>query len=323
MRYLIYIFCLFLAGCGLPSFVVTPVAHPSEIQEVTVKSGHGWFPSKKIAIIEVEGMLVNAKGNGLLTPAENQMSLFIQQLNEAENDAHVRAIVLRINSPGGTVNTADTMYQALMKFRQKTHKPIIADTQDLCASGAYYVACAADKIVAQPTSVVGSIGVIFETFDVENGLNKIGISTMAIKSAPLKDLASPFHHRTKAEVAVLQRIVNEYYARFKSIVATRRHITSTKELDYLANGQVFTGTDAVRLHLADVNGTLPDAIKLAKEMAHAPNASVIMYKHPYGDSGSIYASADTPAPKASNSLSLSLPGESLFVPPGFYYLWEP
>lgn len=323
MRYIVSVLlCLSLAGCGIPSFLITPVKNTNELKEITAEPGRG-FSSDKVAIIEVEGMLINMQGGGLLGPTENKLSLFTQQLNQAENDDSVRAIVLRINSPGGTVATADTMYQELMDFRAKTHKPIVADTQDLAASGAYYVACAADKIVAERTSVVGSIGVIFETFDIENGLAKLGISTEAIKSAPLKDLASPFHHRTDAERKVLQRIVNEYYARFKQIVAERRHITDPKQMAYLANGQVFTGTDAVALKLADVNGSLPDAINLARQLAHVPHAKVIMYKRPYGYSGSIYASGDVPTPKASNSLNLTLPGADLFVPPGFYYLWRP
>jgi protease-4 len=318
----LFAMCLLLSGCGIPSFLITPVQNTNKLQEVAAEPEHG-FSSDKIAIIEVEGMLINAKGGGLLQPTENQLSLFVQQLAAAEQDASVKAVVLRVNSPGGTVTTADTMYQALMTFREKTGKPIVADAQDLMASGAYYAACAADKIVAQPTSIVGSIGVIFETFDVENGLAKLGISTEAIKSAPLKDMASPLHHRTDAERVVLQGIVNEYYARFKQIVAERRHIDDPQQMAFLADGRVFTGTDAVRLHLADVNGTLPDAIELARQLAHAPHARAIMYKRPYGYSGSIYASADTPAPQANNSLSLSLPGASLFVPPGFYYLWQP
>ncbi|HEY1683553.1 MAG TPA: signal peptide peptidase SppA [Tepidisphaeraceae bacterium] len=314
--------CFAMAGCGIPSFLITPVQNTNKLQEMSAETGHG-FSSDKIAIIEVEGMLINAKGGGLLTPTENPLSLFVQELDAAEHDSSVKAIVLRVNSPGGTVTTADTMYQSLMQFRQRTGKPIVADAQDLMASGAYYAACAADKIVAQSTSIVGSIGVIFETFDVQDGLAKLGISTEAIKSAPLKDLASPFHHRTEEERVVLQGMVNEYFARFKSIVAERRHIDDPQEMSHLADGRVFTGTDAVRLHLADVNGTLPDAIELARQLAHSPHARAIMYKRPYGYGGSIYASADMPNPQASNSLNVSVPGSSLIVPPGFYYLWQP
>src|SRR5206468_1964733 len=102
----------------------------------------------KIAIVEVEGMLINAKSGGFLEPAENVLSLFTQELNHAAADPEVKAIVLRVNSPGGTVSCSDAMYQILQRFKAKTHKPVIASAQELDASGAYYVSCAADKIVA-------------------------------------------------------------------------------------------------------------------------------------------------------------------------------
>src|SRR5579862_542568 len=150
------------AGCGAPSFLVTPVANNNKLQEEEVEPGTGWFPPK-VAVIGVEGMLMNARSGGFLQPTENSLSLFTQELGKVETDASVKAVVLRVNSPGGTVSSADAMYDMLRRFRQKTHKPVVASVQEVGASGAYYVSCAADKIVAQPTSLVGSIGVIFET----------------------------------------------------------------------------------------------------------------------------------------------------------------
>ena len=153
----------FVAGCGTPSFLVTPVSNSSKLQEVSVESGRAF--AGKVAIIEVEGMLIDDRGGGLLQPTENPLSLFVQQLNEAANDDSVKAVVLRVNSPGGSVTTSDTMYDAVLRFKAKTHKPVIASAQEVVASGAYYVSCGADKIIVNPTSIVGSIGVIFETFD--------------------------------------------------------------------------------------------------------------------------------------------------------------
>lgn len=318
--------CLFIliglpAGCGTPSFLVTPVANTSKLEEVTVAQGQGWSPPK-VAIIEVEGMLVNARTGGFLQPTENTLSLFTQQLARAAEDDSVKAVVLRINSPGGTVTTADTMYQMVQKFRAATHKPVIASTQDLAASGAYYVACAADKIVAQPTSVIGSIGVIFNTFDVADGMAKLGIRSEAIKSAPLKDMASPFHHLTDEERAVMQGLVDEYYHRFINVVQTNRPIKDAQTLKLVTDGRVFSGTRAVELGLADQTGLLPDALALAQSMAHCSNVSIIMYKRPYGYRGSIYASEPATPPQA-NTLKLELPVAQLSLPPGFYYLWQP
>jgi protease-4 len=320
-----------LAGCGTPSFLITPVSNSGELKEDTVESGKGFFPPK-VAIIEVEGLLANAKTGGLLQATENSLSLFTQQLEEAENDAAVKAIVLRVNSPGGTVSASDAMYQTLLKFRKKTGKPIVASIQEVGASGAFYLSCAADKIVAQPTSVVGSIGVIFETLEFSGTLDKIGAHSWAITSGPLKEMGSPFKPLEPREKAVMQEIVNEYFARFVAIVRTNRHVTEPpvddlseyKKPDYAGvfSGRVFSGADGKKRGLVDEIGLLPDAIALAKSLGNAENAKVVIYRRPYAYSGSIYASSAIPMPKT-NVTTLEIPGAAAFVPAGFYYLWRP
>ncbi|HEX8915134.1 MAG TPA: S49 family peptidase, partial [Humisphaera sp.] len=178
-------------GCG-PSFLVTPVSVTADLQEQEVQPG-GWFAGK-VAVVEVDGMLMNARSGGLLAlgSSENPMSRFAQQMERAERDPAVKAVVLRINSPGGTVTASDTMYEIVRRFRQRSGKPVVASTQEVAASGGYYVACAADRIVAQPTSVVGSIGVIFESVQFKGAMDKIGVTATAIKSGSLKDMASPW-----------------------------------------------------------------------------------------------------------------------------------
>ncbi|HEX2970941.1 MAG TPA: signal peptide peptidase SppA [Tepidisphaeraceae bacterium] len=321
-RFLSYLLPLFfLTGCGVPSFLVTPVANSNKLKEELVQPGQGFFP-KKVAVIEVEGLLLNARSGGFLQPTENDVSLFVQQMEKAEKDPDVRAVVLRVNSPGGTVSASDAMYATVLRFREKTGKPIVASTQDLAASGAYYVSCAADKIVAQPTSLVGSIGVIFNTFDISGTLAKIGARSEAIKSGPLKDLASPFKPLSDPERQVMQSLVNEFYQRFKDIVKTRRNLDDAT-LAAVSDGRVFSGLQAVQLGLADQAGQLPEAITLAKQLANVPNAKVVLYKRPYGYSGSIYAQGQSPHPQAVNVIQLNLLPSTALLPSGFYYLWEP
>ncbi len=310
-----------LAGCGTPSFLITPVANTNRLQEVRVKEGRGWS-RPKVAIIEVEGMLMNARTGGFLQPTENKLSLFTQQLEQAERDDDVKAVVLRINSPGGTVTASDTMYEMVRKFREKTKKPVIGSTQEVAASGAYYVACGCDEIVAHPTSVIGSIGVIFETFDVSRGLDKLGIKNESIKSGELKDMGSPFKPLAPEARAVMQGMIDQYYTRFVGVVRETREITDSQKLSTATDGRVFSGQQALELGLVDRLGTLEDAIDLAKEKSRSPGAAVVMYKRPYGYQGSIYASAPTPPPQA-NVLQLQLPDADLFLPRGFYYLWKP
>ncbi|MBV8781460.1 MAG: signal peptide peptidase SppA, partial [Phycisphaerae bacterium] len=271
----------------MPSLLITPVSNTSELNETTVEPGRGFSPPK-VALIEVEGMLINAKIGGLLQASENKLSLFTQQMNQAANDAAVKAVVLRFNSPGGTVTCSDTMYQIVKRFEAKTHKPVIGDTQEVTASGAYYVACACDKIVAHPTSVVGSIGVIFQTFEVTGTMAKLGVTANAIASGPHKEMGSPFKKLEPDERDLMQQMVNEYYSRFLDVVRTTRHVPAN-EFNQATDGRVFSGARAAELGLVDQVGLLDDAIDLAKQMGHCANAQVVMYKRPYGYGGSIYS----------------------------------
>jgi protease-4 len=224
------------------------------------------------------------------------------------------------------------MYQLVKRFKARTHKPVVASAQEVAASGAYYVSCAADRIIAQPTSLVGSIGVVFETIQFEGTLDKLGITSEAIKSGSLKDMGSPFRAIKPTERAVMQGMVEEYFARFVGIVSDNRPVKEQPEADLTKyeemtyggtySGRVFSGEKAKALGLVDETGLLEDAITLAKTMANSPNASVVMYTRPYGYGGSIYASNDVPAPRA-DAMKLELPGASEFIPAGFYYLWMP
>ena len=310
---------LLLTGCGASSLLITPVSNTSKLDEISVEPGKAF--GGKIAIIEVEGMLLDDRTGGILQPTENPLSLFIQELNEAAGDDSVKAVVLRVNSPGGSVTTSDIMYDALLRFRHETHKPVIASAQELAASGAYYVSCGADKIIVNPTSLVGSIGVIFESFDFQDTLEKLGAREVSVKSAPLKDMGSPWVHLTPEAYKIMQNLVDEYYARFKNVVVTSRGIHDAATLKLVTDGRVFSGEQAVKLGLADQTGRLDDAIALARQMGDAPDAEVVMYKRPYGYSGSIYAEMPAPLPQ-SNDLNLKLP-MSDWLPNGFYYLWQP
>lgn len=307
-----------LAGCGAPSFLVTPVSSSTALREEVVQPGQGLFPAK-VVIIEVEGMLINARSGGVLQARENPVSLFTQQLDKAAGDASVAAVVLRVNSPGGTVAASEAMYQQLLRFRSKTGKPVVVSGQELTASGAYYLACGADRIVVEPTTVIGSIGVIFNTFDFSGTLGKIGASSEAIKSGPFKDMGSYLKPMQPAERKVMQHIVDEFFERFKGVVREQRGLDGER-LALVSDGRVFTGQEAVVLGLADRAGQLEDALDLARELGHAPGAKAVLYKRPYGYGGSIYARGDVQQPQV---MQLQIVPPETFLPTGFYYLWNP
>jgi len=313
------LFTLLIAGCGTPSFLITPVSNTSELEEITLRPA-GWT-APKIAIVDVEGMLLNAKTGGFLQPQENKVSLFVQELESIAKDSEIKAVILRVNSPGGTVTASDIMYEELLRFKKMTKLPVIVSTQEVTASGAYYVSCAADEIVAEPTSVIGSIGVLFETFNFTGTMQKIGMSADAIKSGPFKDMGSPFRPTRPDERAIMQGMVDEYYARFVAVVNARKKLSPPNEIK-ATDGRVFSGVQAVDLGLADRVGTLEDAIDVAKQKAGVKSAKIIMFKRPYGYGGSIYASSPLP-PAQSQSMTLDVPGMRNMLPTGFYYLWTP
>lgn len=306
-----------LIGCGAPSLLITPVSNQTELRETTVRPGKGWG-GKKIALIEIDGMLVNSRESGLLQPGENPLSLFTQQLELAENDSSVAAVVLRVNSPGGTVTASDTMYQLLMRYKKRTGKPLVASAQEVAASGGYYVCCAADKIVVQSTSVLGSIGVLFTTFDFEGTMGKIGMRANTIKSGDMKDIGSPLRALRPEERQVMQNMVDEYFARFRGVVGEHRNVSNSQMFD----GRVCSGMQAVQWGLADRTGLLDDALDLAAAMAGAPQAKVVRYSRPYGYGGSIYAAGPHALPSA-NAIQLTIPVSRAALPTGFYYLWQP
>lgn len=313
------LFLATLVGCGAPSLLVTPVSRRDGLEEIQVQRGGGFA---KIAIVPVDGIILNARTPGLIQENDNKLSIISQQLERAASDAQVKAVVLRINSPGGTVTGSDILYQQVVRFREKTGKPVVASIQEVGASGGYYAALACDEIVACPTSVVGSIGVIFNTMNIEGTLGKLGVKTDAIKSARNKDIGSPLRSMTPEERAILQETVDEYFLRFKSLAVTTRKLADPKTIEVATDGRVFSGEKARQLGLIDEVGLLEDAVDRARQLARATRAKAVMYRKPFGPGGSVYAETSVPLPQ-SGALHLPLPETGLSLPGGFYYLWKP
>jgi signal peptide peptidase SppA len=278
---------------------------------------------------------VNAPGGGLLGPTENTVSKFAQQLEAAERDSAVKAVVLRVNSPGGTVSASDTMYQLVRRFREKTGKPVVASTQEVAASGGYYVACAADTIVAQPTSVVGSIGVIFEAVQFKGALDKLGVSATAIKSGSLKDIGSPWKLLRDDEKEIMQQLVDEYFARFVDVVKTHRPATEARAPDLneykkkgIQPGVVPAGGCSAGPGRGRAGAGRPDA-GCCPTRSTRPGRGESSKRRPcvtpcrYGVGGSIYASTAARAPKADGAPARLAGTGRACCPAGFYYLWRP
>jgi protease IV len=209
--------------------------------------------SNQVLEIELEGIIYDSKA-------------FTEQLKEWGTKSGIKAVVLRINSPGGGVAASQEMYEAVKKFRADTHKIVVVSMSSVAASGGYYVACAADKIFANPGTITGSIGVIAEWYNYGDLLRWAKMESIVIKSGELKDAGSPTRPLTSAERIYFQSLIDGMYNQFVSAVAAGRKIDRAV-IAKLADGRVYTGQEAKENGLVDELGTYQDAVAAAARMA--------------------------------------------------------
>jgi protease-4 len=231
----------------------------------------------KIAVIYVTGIISSAQ-DGYSTE-EGMVGDIEDQLQQAVDDKRVKAIILRIDSPGGEVVASDTIYQAVVAAREK--KPVVANINTMGASGAYYVAVGADYIVANELSITGSIGVIMESFTVSGLADKIGVKFYTFKSGKYKDIMNPTREPTEDEKALVQGMVMEVYDKFVGIVAEERDMKVDDLKNGLADGRILSGKQALADGFVDGLGYFDDAIDKAEELASIKRARVIRYVEPF------------------------------------------
>ena len=310
------------AGCNAPSFLITPVTSSRNLVE-TVLQKETLFGGDKIVLIDVSGVLMNSEQSQFFSRGEHPVSLLLEQLDKARRDAAVKAVILRINSPGGSVVASELMYDEVKYFKKKTGKPVIALMMDVAASGGYYIACACDEIVAQPSTVTGSIGVIMQLFDVSNTMAKIGVKSEAITSGRMKDAGSPFRQMQPEERALFQDIVNEMYERFVKVVSAGRPNLDEEQVRALADGRVYTASQAKEVGLIDDIRTMRDTISRLKTRIGADKIRLVTYHRPANYKPNYYASAPRQNSRDVNLLKLDLSDWAHLGTPRFMYLWQP
>ncbi len=273
-----------------------------------------------VAVVDVDDLLVNRNLTGLGSMGENPVALFREKLEAIGCDPTVRALVLRIDTPGGGVHASDLMGHELATFRRNHPMPIIACIMSVGAGGGYYLACYADHIVAQPTSIVGGIGVILNTYNLEDALGQFNVVSIPVKSGEKIDLASPQRTMEPEERELLQAIADQMYEQFKSrVVAARPAIDVDAEL---WDGRVMTGKDAFESSLIDQVGYLDDAIEMARQMAAiGSDASVVMLRR-NNDRAYTVLDKSPNSPASASLIPLNIPGLDRSSLPTFLYLWQ-
>lgn len=211
-----------------------------------------WPGGEKVAVVRIEGVIVDSREA-------------IEELRKFRDNPSIKAIVLRIDSPGGGVVASQEIHSEVLKTRADGRVKVVTSMGSLAASGGYYIAAATDRIVANPGTLTGSIGVIMELANVQGLLEKVGVQSIVIKSGAHKDLASPFRAMSAADRAILQTVLDDVHDQFIQAVAAGRAMKIEQVRD-LADGRVFTGRQAKTARLVDELGDLQDAIRLAGKM---------------------------------------------------------
>lgn len=310
---LLTLIALALAGCAFVNIPLTREQGPLVEQAV---EGSG---KKKILLVDISGAITDReKRRGLTGKRPPMTSRVREELVKAAADPDVAGVIMRINSPGGTVSASDTIYHEVMDFRQKSGRPVYASITGMGTSGGYYVACAADRIYAHPTAVTGSIGVIAVQMNFGGLMDKLGIEDKTYKTGELKSIMNPFRGDTPGEKKVIDDLLRGFHERFVDVVFTaRKKVLSRPQVGVLADGRPYSSTDASVKGLIDGVGYLPETVEDLKLHLGLSEARIIRYSRPGEYGGSIYSVRD------SEITVFSM--DDAFVPglegPAFMYVW--
>lgn len=232
--------------------------------------------SEKIAVILMRGVISSSLPGNVGDSMVDDLRFALEQAREDDN---VRAIVLEIDSPGGEVTASDVIYNAVVRARAK--KPVVVYMDSLAASGGYYVACGGKYLMANETTITGSIGVIIQTLNYEQLFNKIGLASVVFKSGKFKDMLNGARPITPEERDYVQSFVMGTYEKFLGIVAKERNLPADMLRNTIADGRILSGKDALGDKLIDGLGQIEDAYRKAKELGHANDATVVKYSPPF------------------------------------------
>jgi protease-4 len=287
------------------------------VQPVVVQQGPG-----RVAILDVDGLILNAPFVGPLSCGENPVGTFREKLEAIACDPCVKAVVLRVNSPGGGVAACIAMRRDLERFKERTHLPVVACLMDTAAGGAYYLASAADQVVAGPATVTGGIGVLLNLFNLRDLMSQFNILPQSIKAGQFTDIGTSARALTEGEKALLQTMADEFHKQLiADIKRTRPAATEATAFD----GRIFTGSEAKTKHLVDHIGDLDEAIQLAAGMGLPglnERPGVVMYRRGNDPARSVYAVTPN-VPLQGAGLLPNLPGLDRAKLPTFLSVWQP
>ncbi|OIO02764.1 MAG: signal peptidase [Desulfovibrionaceae bacterium CG1_02_65_16] len=308
--------CLCLGACS-PSFSVFGNAGAPYKEQTLSGSGSG-----KILLVSIDGLISEHGSEGLLRTRPSAVEQVAAQLRLARKDKDIKALVLKVDSPGGTVAASDVIYHEITAYKAETGVKVVAELMGLAASGGYYVALPADRICALPTTITGSVGVIFLQPRVASLLDKIGVGVDVSKSGAQKDMGSPFRPATPEEKRLVDAMVKAQAGRFIGLVRERRKLDPAA-LAIVSTARVFTAQEAKDVGLVDSIGYMEDALAEAAKLAGLPaDARVVSYRRRPAPDATYYQPGAEALEQRPALVNLGL--ENLLPPrAGLYFLWMP
>ncbi|MEN6319393.1 MAG: signal peptide peptidase SppA [Syntrophaceae bacterium] len=309
----------FFTGCAYVNVPLMPTPQPLQEQVIEGKG------TAKILLMDITGVISEQDKEKMITGnvTPSMVAKVRETLQKANQDPNIVGVIIRINSPGGTITASDIIHHEIVRFRAQKKVPVYTCMTGLGASGAYYIATATDNITANPTSITGSIAVLMMTYNVEGLMNKIGVSELTFKSGDKKDILSPFRPATPEEKQIVQNIINQMHKRFvDKIMARPGNTLVRKEIEALADGRIYTAEQALTMKLIDRIGYLDDVITDMKKTIGVADARIVTYYQEGDYKGTIYSSSTAQSSRLTGMLTggngFDWLGETQFM-----YLWKP
>jgi len=304
-----------LMGCSLPQINLFPQAGP--LKEVVLE-GTG---EQKVLVLSIEGPISDQPKEKLLRSRPGMVQELVTFLQKAEKDPMIKAVLLKVNSPGGPVTASDILYHEINSYKERTGVKLVVAMMNVAASGGYYLSLPADWIMAHPTTVTGSVGVIFMRPGVDGFMEKFGFAVNVSKSGAHKDMGSPFRAPNDADDAIFQQLTDQMAERFYGLVRKHRKL-SAQQMQDVATARIYLGPEAKKMGLVDEIGYLKDAVAKARSLAGLPaDAKVVTFRREESEEDNIY---NPMVQNGAGGWNAGMPSLTQFIgipQAGFYYVW--
>ena len=307
---------LIIIGCTSAKIRLFP-SQEDPLKEFTLEGK----ADPKVLVIPVRGVISDAPREGFVRTRPSLVQEVVSQLRRAEDDSKVKAVILKIDSPGGSVTASDILYNEILSFKRRTGAKVVAAMMGVAASGAYYVSLASDYIIAHPTTITGSVGVIFLQPKVVGLMDKIGVGVEVNKSGINKDMGMAYRAATAKEKKILQSMTDRLGVRFVDLTAKQRNLDPAAAAK-IATARIYLAPEAFDLGMVDEIGYLSQAISKAKQLAELPdNARVVVYRRTKYPDDNIYNTSTRYGGGDLSVIAVDLPDALNQFRTGFYYLW--